>query len=131
MNILQVDAVITEGCEQKPSRVVTGAAVLFEPVGAVARPSSDDLCRLACEATHKGKLGVMKKTVGKAVCTRQERASNCDSASRDEEEEDGEDVGNNSPEPSVRKKMFDWMTFSKRVVFRLCTMSHVHAVRKR
>lgn len=99
---------MTEGREQKPSRVMTGAAVLggaaglavFGPVGAVAGAGA-----LAYAATRNSKLGDVAKTGGKAVCTRQERAGNCNGASRDEEEEDGEENGDDFSELSVRQKL--------------------------
>jgi len=108
---------VTEGREQKPSRVMTGAAVLggaaglavFGPVGAVAGAGA-----LAYAATRNGKLGDVAKTGEKAVCTGQERASSCDGALRgeeendgeDDEEDDGEDDGDDSSEISVRQKLF-------------------------
>ena len=104
---------MTEGREQKPSRVMTGAAVLggaaglavFGPVGAVAGAGA-----LAYAATRNGKLGDVAKTGEKAVCTGQECAGNCDGASRGEEEDNGEDNGeddgDSSSEISVRQKLF-------------------------
>ena len=96
---------MTEGREQKPSRVMTGAAVLggaaglavFGPVGAVAGAGA-----LAFAATRNGKLGDVAKTRGKPVFTRQDCAGNCDGSSRDKEEEDGEDDGDDSSGLSVR-----------------------------
>jgi hypothetical protein len=104
---------MTEGREQKPSRVMTGAAVLggaaglavFGPVGAVAGAGA-----LAYAATRNSKLGDVAKTGEKAVCTGQERAGNCDGASRGEEKDNGkdngEDDGDDSSEISVRQKLF-------------------------